>query len=140
MMRLVQRLVDHRIVQSPVDPIDAQIREADEEGELKEIVQSEGSIRGCIVELSIALDFQKKQWRGEARYEWHGDHGLLDLEGDLVLEVFRVSEGSVVEDVEIGKASADEIDYEAKYPVNQSASCSANSGRHMRESVPCYQV
>lgn len=48
-MRLVQRLVYLRMVQTPVDPVDEEIREADKEGELQKIVESKRCIGGCIV-------------------------------------------------------------------------------------------
>lgn len=38
MMRFMQRLVDHRMMQASVYPIDEKVGKADEEGELKDVV------------------------------------------------------------------------------------------------------
>ena len=110
------------MVQPSVDPIDAQVREADEKGELQEIIQGERSVRGCIVEFPIAPDFQKEEGSREERHERHGDHGLFDLEGDLVFEVFGVGEGGVVEDKKVGKTGADKVDDHAKDPARSDQS------------------
>ncbi len=58
MMRFVQPLVHHWMVQSPVDPINEQIREADEEWELKQAVKCKRRFRWGIVEFPIAADFK----------------------------------------------------------------------------------
>ncbi len=42
---------------------------------------------------------------------------MADLERDLVLEIFRVGEGSVVKDGEVGERGADEVEDEAKEPT-----------------------
>ena len=44
MMRFVQRPVNHGMMQSSVNPVDAQIRETDEQWKLKKVVESKGSI------------------------------------------------------------------------------------------------
>lgn len=42
---LVERLVDCRVVQTPVDPVDAEIGKGDEYWELQVVVQKEGLVR-----------------------------------------------------------------------------------------------
>lgn len=116
-MRLVQGLVYLRMVQSSVDPVDAQISEADEQRKLKVVVESKGGIRRRIVEFTIPADFGEEAGGGENCHEGHGYHGLADLELDLVLEVFWVGEGSVVEDKEVGQGGADEVEDQAEEPV-----------------------
>ena len=37
-MRFMQLLVDQRVVQAPVDPIDAEVGEEDEQGKLEEVI------------------------------------------------------------------------------------------------------
>lgn len=64
-MRFVQRLVYLGMMQAPVDPVDAQIGEGNEQGELKEVVKSKWSISGSIVEFSIATNFKQEKGRGE---------------------------------------------------------------------------
>ena len=44
MVRLVQRLINHGMMQSSVDPVDAQIREKNEQRELKIVVESKRSV------------------------------------------------------------------------------------------------
>ena len=49
MMGLVQGFVDFRMMQAPVDPVDEEIREQDEERELEIIVQAKRRIgRGLV--------------------------------------------------------------------------------------------
>ena len=43
-MRFVQRLVKLGVMQAPVDPVDTQIREGNEQWELKEIVECKWSV------------------------------------------------------------------------------------------------
>lgn len=43
-MRFVQRFVNSGVMQAPVNPVDAQIREGDEQWKLKEVIESKWSI------------------------------------------------------------------------------------------------
>ena len=43
-MRFMQRLVDLGMMQTPVDPVDAQIRKGNEQWELQEVVESKWRI------------------------------------------------------------------------------------------------
>lgn len=70
-MGLVQCLVNLGMVQTPVDPINAQIGEADKQRELQDVVESEGSIRRGIIKLAIAAHFDEET-RG--REEGHYGH------------------------------------------------------------------
>ena len=51
MMRFVQRFIHQRMMQPPVDPIDEEVGEADEEWNLEEVVKREGRIGWAIVDL-----------------------------------------------------------------------------------------
>ena len=117
-MRFVQRLVYQRMVQSAVDPVDEEIGEANEERELEDVVEREGRIRGAIVEFGKSAHFTEKQGRGEDGHYGEGDEGLFDLEPDLVAQVFGVCEGCVVEDEDVGKGRAEEVDDGAEKPVS----------------------
>ena len=46
MMRFVQSFVYQGMMQPPMDPVDEQVGEADEEGELDEVVERERGVRG----------------------------------------------------------------------------------------------
>ena len=99
MMRFVQRLVHHWMMQPPVNPIDTHIGKADKEWELQNIVSPKRCVRVGIVQLRVPTYFAEEKWDSEDGHDGHGDHGLPYLEADLVLEVFGVGKGVVVEDV-----------------------------------------
>ena len=94
----VEGFVEAGVVEAAVDPVDAEVGKADEEGELEVVVECEGCVRRCVVEFSVAADFEEEKGSGEDGHDGHGDHGLSDFEGDLVLEVFGMGDRGVVED------------------------------------------
>ena len=110
-MRLVQRLVYFRMVQTSMNPVNTEIREDYEQRELHVVVESERSIRGRVIKLPKAADLGKEARSCEDGHQGHGDHGLADLEFDLILEVLWVGEGGVVEDETVRKGSTDEVQY-----------------------------
>lgn len=59
-MGLVQSLINQRMMQSTVNPVNREIGEEHEEAELCVVVPSAGTIFGSIVELSVAADFKEK--------------------------------------------------------------------------------
>jgi len=128
MMRFMQPLVYERVVQPPMNPIDEKVGEQDEEGELNDVVEQERSVRGRVVKFSMAADFAEKAGCGQESYERDGGKGLLDLEADLVLEIFRMCEGCVVENEEVGEGCAAEIDDSAE----KATEGSAKSGKDFR--------
>lgn len=97
-VRLVQALVDERVMQPAVDPVDAEVGEHDEEGELQPVVEGEGRVFGGVVELAVAAHLGEHQRHGAERHEGHGDHGLFHLEDDLVAKVLGMLESLLVED------------------------------------------
>ena len=64
-MRFMQGPIDQRMVQSTMDPIDEEVREADEEWELKNVVQGERSIRRAIVKFCQTTDFAQEEGGSE---------------------------------------------------------------------------
>lgn len=100
-MRLMKCLVDSRVVETTVDPVYAEVGEDEEEGELEVVVQWEGCLGGGIVKLPITAYLSCEERVGQDSHEGHGEQRLLHLERNLVLEVFRVLEGVVVEYEEI---------------------------------------
>ncbi len=61
---------------------------------------------------------------------------MLYLQGDLAFKIFRVGEGGVVEDIEVGKAGAEKVDYWTEKPEIVSELL-----RTIGESdIPCDQV
>lgn len=115
-VRLVQVLVDPRVVQVSVNPVDPEIGEDEEEGELEDVVPQARSLGGDVVELAEAADFEQEERRSEERHEGHRLVGLDDLEPDLVLDVLGVVHGALVKDEDVGQCCEDEVDNKTKDP------------------------
>lgn len=113
----VEGLVDHGVMQTPVNPVYQEVGEEDEDRELKVVVEWERSVTKPVVELGIALDLQSEESGGEKRHEWHGCVCLLDLLFDLVLEVLRVVEGGLVKHEHVRQRRTQEIEDDTKEPV-----------------------
>lgn len=109
-VRLVQTLVDERMVQPTVDPVDAEIGEHDKEGELEPVVGRERGVLDHVVELGPAAHLEEHKEGGANRHEGHSGHGLLDFEGDLIFEVLGVLHGLLVEYQPIGQGGKDEVE------------------------------
>lgn len=114
---LVEVLVDLGVVQPAVDPVDAEVGEDNEEGELDDVVPDSRAFCGGVVHLAVSTDLGDEEGRGEDAHDGHGAHGLGDLHGDLVLEIFGVGEGGLVEDEDVGEGCACEVDDETEDPV-----------------------
>ena len=115
-VRLVQGLVDAGVVQTTVDPVDEEIGEADEEGELDEAVEGERLFRGGVVEFCESADFQNEEGRCEEGHWGHGFHSLSDLHSNLIAQELRVLVGGLVPDEDVGKRCDDKVDQKAKQP------------------------
>ena len=97
----MQRLVDALVVQAAVDPVNAEIGEADEQWKLQPVVPDSRTLLCRVVELRVAAHFSQEPGRGEDGHDGESDVRLLHLKSDLVLEVSWVGEGSLVEDEEV---------------------------------------
>jgi len=100
-----------------VDPIYEEVGKGDKERDLYVIVEGKGGVRGGVVEFCVATYFADKEWGREDGHQRHGDQTLPDFETNLVFEVFRVGEGGVVENEDVGEGCADKVYYEAKKPM-----------------------
>ena len=78
-MRFVQCFVHSWMMQCPMDPIDEEICEHDEEGELKSVVQGEGSFGWGVVELCVSAHFSEEEHDGENGHDGKRGQSLLDL-------------------------------------------------------------
>lgn len=114
---LVDVFVDLGVMEAAVDPVDAEIGEADEEGELRIVVPAARAILCGIINLGVAADFEEEPGDGEDGHDGEGNVGLLHLEPNLVLEVLGVVESGLVEDEEVRKACEDEVDEDAEEPA-----------------------
>ena len=113
---LVDVLVDAGVVQAAVNPVDAQVGEADEEGNLGVVIPSSRAVFGAVVELGVSAHLGQEPGNSEDGHDGEGDVGLLHLKLDLMFEVSRVVEGGLVEDKEVGCAGEDVVDKETKEP------------------------
>lgn len=104
------------MVEASVNPVDAEIGKEDEYRELQVVVEREWSVIKPVVEFGIALYFQGEEASCQQSHTRHGRHSLLDLHGHLILEVFRVVEGGLIEHEDIGEGSADEVEDDTEEP------------------------
>ena len=100
-VRLVESLIDCRVMQATVYPVDEEIGKANEEGKLYEVVKRERRLVESVVELRVSANLSDKGHSREYRHARHGAHGLLNLQPYLVFQVFRMCEGGVVEYEEV---------------------------------------
>lgn len=108
-MWLVQRLVDHRVMETTVNPIYQEIGKENKDRELQIVVAWERLLVQSVVELGIAFDFESEKAGGEEGHARHRRLCLLDLHPHLVLEVFRVIEGRLVKHEDVRKSGADKV-------------------------------
>jgi len=125
-VRLVQTLVEDRVVQGAVDPVDAEVCEEDEERELQPVVAAaevfeervgESRSGDVVIDEAVAADFGDEPGGGEDGHDGDGAEGLLDFEAHLVFEVFGMLEGGFVENEDIAEGCEGAVDEEAKKPV-----------------------
>jgi hypothetical protein len=124
-VRLVQALVEELAVQGAVNPVDAEVGEGQEDGELNPVpgASEEGEERvgelgvgGGVVDEAEATDFGDEEGDGEDGHDGDGFEGLLDFETHLVLEVFGMLEGGLVKDENVAEGCECGVDESAKEP------------------------
>jgi len=108
-VRLVQMLIDEGVVQAPVDEVDDEIGEEEEQWELSQVVPQPRAVYVRVVELGVTADLGEEEWSCEEGNEGHGIDGLAYLHLDLVLEEFGVLEDCLVEDKDVGEGRNDEV-------------------------------
>lgn len=117
MVRFVQGLVDPRMMESAVNPVDEEVGEKDEEGELKPVVERKWCFRGSVVQFGPPSNFGQHTGRGEDCHNRHGFVGLDDFEAHLILQVFWMIYGGFVKDKNVGESGANEIQQKSEYPA-----------------------
>lgn len=100
-VRLMQSLVNKRVVKTTVNPVDAEICEEQEKRELQDAVIGEGLLGEGVVHFAVAADFGQEEWGRENGHDRHGFHGLRNFHANLVAEIFGVFECGFVEDENI---------------------------------------
>lgn len=116
-VRLVESAVDERVVQTAVNPVDEEIGEEDEDGELEDAVVGERLLGDGIVKLGVASDLEDEKGCSEKGHGRHGGHGLLDFQGDLALEELGVIEGGFVPNEDVRGGCDDEVYQKAEDPI-----------------------
>lgn len=101
MVGFMQSFVDFRMMQAPVDPIDEEIGEQDEERELKEIVQAKRGIRRGLIKFRVAAHFTEEKGRCEDGHDGKRFQSLANFEPNLILKIFRMHERCVVENKDV---------------------------------------
>lgn len=101
MMRFVDMLVESRMVFGPVDPVDKEIGKGNEKWELEVIVPQARTVLGGVIHLAVSPDFGKEKWYGEDGHDGQRPQCLLNLQTDLILQVFGMVERGLVEDENI---------------------------------------
>ena len=115
-VRLVEALVDERVVQAAVDPVDEEVGEGNEDGELQIVVPESGPLDGGVVHFGVATHFQREEGDREDGHYGQRDVGLSDLLTNLVFQILWMVEGSFVKDEDVGEGRADIVDHQAEEP------------------------
>ena len=139
-VRLVKVLVDERVVEVAMDPVDAEVGEDEEDGELEEVVPHAGALLGGVVKLAVASNLEAHEGRGAEGHEGHGLVGLDDLEPDLVLDELGMVEGALVEDEEVGERRKEEVHNDAEDPMAHCQHQLLCGGVFGTEREPTYQT
>jgi hypothetical protein len=67
---LVEVLVDPWMVKTPVDPVDEEVCEEEEDGELEDIVPHSWTLLCRVVDLAVATNLKPKRSRGQDGHAW----------------------------------------------------------------------
>lgn len=127
-VRLVKVLVDQRVVEVAMNPVDTKVGKKEEEWELQEVVPQSRSFFGRIVELAVTSHLNKEQGSRAQRHERHGLVGLEYLKPDLILDEFRVVQSSAVEDQIVRERGEDEVYQDTKDPGDEVESNDLSDG------------
>lgn len=94
-------LVDERMVQAAVDPVDPEVRKEDEERELEVRIPPAGALLNAVVHLRVAAHLGREEGHHKDRHGRDGPDGLSDLLTHLVLQEAWMREGGLVEDEDV---------------------------------------
>lgn len=108
-MRLVDVLVQSRVVLEPVDPVDARVGEDEEEGHAEDGV-CQPIVADVVVKERVTPDLAQEPGQSEQIERCKCIQRTFDLESDLVLEETRVLLHVVVEKEVVRQASKCEVE------------------------------
>jgi hypothetical protein len=134
-------LVDQRVVFGSMNPVDEKVGEDDENWKLEVIVPQARAIFGRIVHLGVTSHLGDEEWNGEDSHYRQRPQCLLDLERDLILEVFGMVEGILVKNEHVRKSSKSEVNDGTKEPRRTLVSLCRQLFRVVptQQNVPSYQ-
>ena len=92
-----------------MDPVDQTVGEHQEQGHAQNDKNPAPESRGVHVELTIAPDFEYKQWHRGERHEGNGRAGVHDLQAHLPREKERMFHESVIENEGVAEQSHAEV-------------------------------
>lgn len=101
MMRLVDMLVESRMMLGSVDPVYEKIGEGNEKWELEVIVPQARTVLCGVIHLAVTPYFGEEEWYREDGHDGERPQSLLNLETDLVLQIFRMVERGLVKDEDV---------------------------------------
>lgn len=108
-VRLVDVLVDARVVLESVYPVDASVGKDEEEGDRKEHV-CDSVIGYVLVELAVSANLCDEPWQGHEVECGESAQRGFDFEADLVFVEARVLHHFVVEDKVVGRGGKCEVE------------------------------
>ena len=96
-------------MKTSVNEVDEAVGEEDEEWELKVVVGVEWRFIWGVVEFGVAFDFGGEAGSCQEGHAWHWGLCLFDFHADLILEVFGMFEGRLVENEDVGERCEEEV-------------------------------
>lgn len=95
---LVEMLVDARMMESSVDPVDEEVGEQQEHWELDDVVPPARTLLGGVVDLAVTSNLKPKCGSCQNGHTGQRLQRLPYFHANLVLQILRMFEGLVIED------------------------------------------
>jgi hypothetical protein len=109
-VRFVKALVDERVVQVSMNPVDAKVVKDKEKRKLDNIVPETGPLLSRVEELAVAADFNEEDWRGAKCHDRHRLVSLDDFEPGLTFDESGMVQGAFFKDGVVGECRKDKVD------------------------------
>lgn len=116
-MGLVEGLVDQRVVQAAVNPVDAEIGEGDKKRKLEDAIVRERLFVDGVVQLGVSPNLGDQEGSGQKRHDRHRSHGLRNLHGDLIFEELWMLDCRLVPDEDVGEGCGNKVNDNAEDPI-----------------------
>lgn len=116
-MWLVEGLVDQRVVQATMNPVDEEIGEGDKQRELENAIVREWLFVEGVVQLGVSPNLGDQERSGQERHDGHRSHGLRNLHGNLVFEKLWVLDRRLVPDEDVGEGRGNKVNDNAENPI-----------------------